>query len=272
MVDLKQVIEDLNQYIRPQSFPLAARLCQSESELPQRVRMPKRDLNMKVALCQGVGMARRYGWTVAIGNEDQSCVWGSLVMGFLPAKKGYLDGSFMESIAASLTGPLVPYQSRREPAARTAQTLKRLEYGKYSHLLLSPLHNAAFEPHFVIVYGNSAQMTRMVQGALWERGGGLPAVLLMGVACSALVGYTMLTDECQFVLPCHGDRILGTAQDDEMSFTVPMSKLERTMRGLAESHKAGTYRYPIPANLRFEAEYPETYPKLRGFLERPGPE
>lgn len=272
MVDLKKFMESLDRYIRPQSFPVAARLCQSESELPERVKIPIRDLKMKLALCQGVGMARRYGWTVAVGNEDQNCVYGSLTMGFLPAKKEYLDGGFMESIASTVTGPLIPYQTQRDPAARTAQTLKRLEYGKYSHLLLSPLHDVAFEPHFIIVYGNSAQMTRLAQGALWERGGGLPAMLLMGVACSLMVANTMLTDECQFILPCHGDRILGTAQDHEMSFTVPMSKVEQMMRGLAGSHKTGVYRYPVPSQIRFEAEFPETYQKLRAFLEKQDPE
>ncbi len=40
-MDLKQVNETLNSYIRPQTFPLALKLCASQKELPERVRMPE---------------------------------------------------------------------------------------------------------------------------------------------------------------------------------------------------------------------------------------
>ena len=82
-MDLKQVNEALNQYIRPQTFPLALKLCQSESELPEKVRIPVRDLGYQVTLCQAVGIARRFRWALAVSKDDQCCVGGASAMGFI---------------------------------------------------------------------------------------------------------------------------------------------------------------------------------------------
>ena len=82
-MDVKQATDTLNFYIRPQTFPLALKLCSSESELPEKVRVPVRDLGYQIALCQGIGLARRYGWTLAIGKDDQCCIGGARAMGFV---------------------------------------------------------------------------------------------------------------------------------------------------------------------------------------------
>ena len=82
-MDLKQVNETLNLYIRPETFPLALKLCQSSSELPERARLPMRDFGYQITLCQGYGIARRFRWVIAIGKEDQCCVGGASAMGFI---------------------------------------------------------------------------------------------------------------------------------------------------------------------------------------------
>ena len=81
-MDLKAANETLNLYIRPETFPLALKLCTSEGELPERVRMPVRDLGYQVTLCQAIGIARRFRWTLAVGKDDHSCIRGARTMGF----------------------------------------------------------------------------------------------------------------------------------------------------------------------------------------------
>ena len=61
MADLTQIDEALNRYLRPQTFPVAIRLCESDEELPERVRIPQRDLGITISLCHAIAMARRYG-------------------------------------------------------------------------------------------------------------------------------------------------------------------------------------------------------------------
>jgi len=259
-MDLKEVNEKLNTYIRPQQFPVAIKLCRSEAELPERTRLPKRDLGYKIALCQSWSMARRYGWTVARGKEDQVCPFGAVVMGFLPAKPGLLDGSFHEA------GGL----GSKERGAKSMEGLARLEYGQYSHLLVAPLHAATFKPDAIVIYAMPAQVGRLAQAALFYKGGTIPSVGTYGAACNRLVAATILTDECQIVVAGGGDRVMALTQDHEMAFTIPMSKLEQTIRGLEEGHRIGIARYPTLSFLQFEPRFPEGYRKIMELLQKEG--
>jgi len=234
-MDLKQVNESLNLYIRPQTFPLALKLCHSESELPEKVRMPMRDLGYQVTLCQAVGLARRYRWTLAVGSTDQCCLGGALAMGFVAEPP---EGTMLEAPAE-----------------------KRLEAGKFSHLLIAPVAIADFEPDMVVVYCDSAQANRLVQAMTMGAGPGVSAIASGGIDCGDVVGRTTLSDKCQFILPSGGDRVFGGTQDHEVILTIPRSKLEAVLKGLEETHKLG-FRYPVLTDLRHQ-------PALPPFLEIP---
>lgn len=253
MLDLKWVNDTLNTYIRPQTFPVAVKLCHSAEELPEKTRIPSRDLKIKIPLCQGISMARRYGWAIAIGKEDESCPFGALTLGFVPPRQDYLDGS-----AYAL--------STKEAAAKTANSLSRLEYGKYAYLYATPLHRATLEPDLIIVYGNPAQVGRLIQATLLSRGGALVTPSVGGIACSSIIARTINEDECQYVVAGAGDRIFALTQDDEMAFTMPLSKVELTLKSLEESHKSGEARYPTPSYLRFEPRFPDSFYRLLDYL------
>lgn len=255
-MDLKEVNEALNFYVRPQTFPVAVRLCRSSEELPDRVRVPTRDMGSAITLCQGIGMARRYGWTVAISRDDESCPHGLFVLGFVPGRS-YLDGSSWE--AAGL-GP-------REQLARDAPGLSRLEYGKYRYLLAGPLHSVSFQPHLIIVYGNPAQIARLVQGAVALEGKPLCTPTSGGMGCSTLIARTLLTDECQIVLAGAGDRYFALTQDHELAFTMPWSKVASTIQGLEKGHKSGQHRYPTTSSFRLEGVLPPAYYRMVELLK-----
>jgi len=229
-MELKQVNEALNTYIRPQTFPLALKLCASESELPERVRLPKRDMGFQVTLCQAIGIARRYRWALAVGKDDQVCIGGARTMGFLSESAG-------------------------EPNP------KHLEAGKYSHLLMAPLEIADFAADVVLIYASPAQLMRMVQSATRGEAGGVSAVASGFEDCGDVVGRTFQSDLCQFIMPSGGDRVFGGTQDHETIFTMPASKIEAVTNGLEETHKAG-FRYPVLTDLRHQ-------PALPPFLQIP---
>jgi len=255
MIDLTWVDETLTTYIRPQTSPVAAKLIRSPDELPPRVKLPRRDFKSKIPLCMAIAMARRYGWVVAVGKEDQSCPFGALTMGFVEPTRGYLEGT-----AYALSTP--------EAAAGTARSLSRLPAGTYTHLLVAPLPRASFEPDLVIVYGNPAQVGRLIQATLLKRGGALSTPSVGGIACSSVVARTLNEDECQYVAVGAGDRIFALTQDHEMVFTMPVSKVELTLTSLEESHKKGEARYPTISYLRFEPQLPETFHRLMENLEQ----
>ena len=229
-MDLKQINETINLYIKPQTFPLALKLCQSDSELPERVRMPVRDMGYQITLCQGYGIARRFRWAVAIGREDQCCVGGASAMGFIAER---------------------PNEEQE----------KRLETGKYSHLLIAPIEIADFEPDLILLYTNSAQAMRLAQSATRGAGDSVSAIASGGADCGDIVARTTKSDQCQFILPSGGDRVFGGTQDNELIFTIPRSKTEGIINGLEETHKAG-FRYPVLSDLRHA-------PALPPFLQIP---
>lgn len=254
-MQLREVSDAINYYIRPQTFPLAVKMCQSATELPQKVRIPSRNMGMQVTVCQAISMGRRYGWTVAIGKEDECCPFGAIALGLVPAKPLFLEGTYWEE-------GLMP--GSREAVVKRDQMMKRLEYGKYSYLLLSPLDRADFEPDVIVVYGNSAQVMRLVQAALQGRGGVLTSTSSGALDCADMIVEPMFTNECRFTLPGGGNRVWGLTQDDEMVFSIPWSKADSTIRGLEESHRAG-WRYPTSPNLRFAPEFP---PAVKNLMEK----
>ena len=255
MATMKELNDALMQFIRPATFPLAIKMLADEKEIPERTRRPKKDMGLVMPACQAVGMARKYGWAIAVGNEDQLCPMGALTFGFEAPTEEWLEGSFEGG----------PTTQKKEARACTADALRRFDHNKYQFMLMAPLTRTAFEPDLVIMYGNSAQVMRMIQAATFESGGALTSTATGGADCSELVTQTMQTDECQFIIPCNGDRVFGMTQDHEVAFTMPASKIDTTIRGLKLTHDMGQ-RYPVPTYVRFQAEFPGGYGKLMDHL------
>ncbi len=82
MATLQELDQALSTYIRPLTFPLAIKMLGSEEEIPEKTRRPFQQMKKKIAICQGVGMARKYGWAVAMGKEDMQCALGAAPFGF----------------------------------------------------------------------------------------------------------------------------------------------------------------------------------------------
>ncbi|MBM3132307.1 MAG: hypothetical protein FJZ95_04655 [Chloroflexi bacterium] len=257
MIDIEKASELLNRYIRPQSFPVAVKMLHVGDELPPKARLPLRDLGSAITLCQGIAMARRNGWTVAIGRQDQCCPHGAFVMGFVPGK-GYIDGSCAEAVG------LAP----KERFAATARHLSRLEPGKYACMVSAPLHRAAFQPDVLVIYGNPAQISRLVQASVVVTGGVLASSFSEGIACSAMIARPIASDSCQVVLAGAGDRCFALTQDHEMAFAIPSSKVESILQGLELGHEFAGHRYPTPFAMRLEGQLPQAYYRFLEMLNK----
>jgi len=257
-MDLSKISKALDTYVRLQSSPAAVRMLSSTDEIPKRVKMPKRDLRVRLAVCQGITLARRSGWTMAMGLEDMLCPIGSLTLGFLPAKAKFLDGS---------SG--IPLWLKDQSArAKVTQELPRLELKKYACLLVAPVERADFEPHLIIIYGNPAQISRLIQANVYETGEPVVSHSSGDFACSEEITRTILTDQCQCVLTGGGDRTIAQAHDREAAFSIPISKVEVVIKGLEETHKAGL-TYPTRPSFGFEPAFPPLFNELNDYLKGP---
>ncbi|MBW2091592.1 MAG: DUF169 domain-containing protein [Deltaproteobacteria bacterium] len=259
MVDLKNIDEGLKRYLRPETFPVAIRMCESGEELPDKTRIPQRDLGINISLCHAIAMARRYGWTIAV-DKNQSCYVAGLSMGFLPLLPDVVDGSFQASLGI--------WGATKEQAAAAIQNMPKFEYGKYQYVLMAPVERAAFEPHCILTYGNPAQIWILLGGYLSGTGkaGGLDITLSTGSGCTNHITRTIQTDEAQFVLVGTGERLVPHTREHECAFSIPISKIDQTMTGLEKGWKTGVFRYPIPAFLRYDSQHPPGYDKMRSHL------
>ena len=101
MIDLKEVDQILNTYIRPLTFPVAIKMLKSEDEIPEKTRRPFQQLKKKVAICQGIGMSRKLGWAVAMGKEDMQCSLGAAPFGFFKNIDFFDEGNLAAGMFAA---------------------------------------------------------------------------------------------------------------------------------------------------------------------------
>jgi len=247
MANVKDIEQALNTYIRPLTFPLAIKMLKSEDEIPEKTRRPFQQLKKKVAICQGIGMARKLGWAIAMGKEDMQCSLGAAPFGFFKNIDFWAEGN----IAGGM------FTASKEIGKKEEDLIDRFDYGLYSHILVAPLNRAAFEPDLYMMYGNPAQVMRLIQGALYSEGGAITSSAMGRLGCASIIT-VMTKDECRYVVPGNGDRVFGMTQDWEMAFMAPASKMDTVIEGLASTHKTGV-RYPITSFLTFEPTFPPAY-------------
>jgi uncharacterized protein (DUF169 family) len=255
-MDAATLNSHLEKHLRVGTFPVGIRSLRAGEPVPKKAKRPVRDMGIKVAICQSIGFARRYGWTLAFSGEDLSCPIAKAVFGFEERNDFYSSGGLADGM----------YASCREAGARFEDALAKFEPREFEHVVVGPLGRIDFEPETVLVYGNSAQVLRLLNACLFEKGGSMKSEFSGRGDCSDIVIRTLRTGEPQVILPCYGDRIFGMAADDEMAFTFPFRLADQVVKGLEGTH-AGGVRYPVPVYLRYQADYPKSYQELERLWE-----
>ncbi len=253
---LKKLEEALNQHVRPDSFPLAIRMLKSGEPIPEGVRVPSQSLNEHWIVCQSMGVARRYGWGIAVGKEDVICPLAAISFGFRKPNDEYLKGYAAVGM----------YCENEEAASSLEANTWKFEPGAYSHVCMAPLNRATFEPHVVAIYANSAQVMRLVNAALYKHGGRIETTTGGRLDCADIVIQTMIANAPKVILPCNGDRVFGMTQDTEMVFALPWAQVDDLLSGFEGTHKGGV-RYPVPVAMRGTVTMPKHYQELLAMLE-----
>jgi uncharacterized protein (DUF169 family) len=255
LLDPKVVDQELTRFLRPATYPVALSMLGPGEELPEGF-AKLQGQRTPMLVCQGVTLARRHGWKVLLEPEDMVCPLGAVALGFAPPTENFLSG------ATGVPNWVCSDQAR----SLVAQGIPKLAHDRQRRLIAAPLAEADWQPQLILVYGNPAQMVRLVQGLVHHTGQALSFSALGGIGCASYISQALLSGECQMV-PCGaGDRIFAMAQDDEMAFAIPAAQVERVLSGLEATHRAGL-RYPATPYLRFHTEMPPTYQTLMQELE-----
>ena len=243
--------DELERRLRLKTFPLALKLLENEGDIPDGSQRPIRDFGHHLSLCQAFQISRREGTAVAMLEEDNWCPEPVIGYGLGEPPKYFLEGHnrFPHDV------------ENLEAGSHYAQQFPRLEVGKYVGVVSAPLRTANFEPDFVVIYCDSAQLSLLLLAREYKEGYDLKCSLSSHAACVYGVVPAVISGECQVAMPCRGDHYRAMAGDDEIIVTVPKGRLEDLMAGLKYVNSTGSR---LPRGYTFLPEYPqrESYEKI----------
>lgn len=225
----------ISEYIRTATYPVAVKLS-PDPVLPEKTRRPQKAFGYPLALCQGVALTRRFGWTMGFLKEDHACPVAHVIMGLAAEPDFIQDGSIVYPL----------YAETLAAGARTQQATPKMPVGEIGSIVLAPLHRADFAPDVLLIYGNPAQMARLIQGALYKEGGALEAKFAGRGACGGEIVVPYKEQRYNLIIPGGGEKAFAMAADDEMVFAAPWSKVPDLLDGIVATHKAGAVRLPSP--------------------------
>ena len=247
--------EAIQTYVRTETFPVGISIIREEAALPTKAKRPQQDLGYPITICQAVGFSRRYGWSIAMNGADLSCPIAQVAFGYEEQPAFYTEGH----LACGM------YTDSLETGAKSEADVPKFSAEESGYYVSYPLERAQVEPDVVVIYGNAAQVMRLVAGMLYKRGGSIPSTFSSRADCADIAIKPIQTGQPQVIVPCYGDRLFAQTQDHEMAFSFHFRDAAELVEGLAATQKGGI-RYPIPSFLRPQAEFPPTYQKLAGLF------
>lgn len=247
----KHLETQINKYLRLATFPVAVKLFK-DSEKLKEIKFLKKPAK-EIILCQLFSYSRYYGWTIGCSGEDNICPLADIALGFEGAHDFFKEGAFF----------IGRYNENKEAAKMTAASIPRLPTDEYKALVSGALRRIDFEPDLILIWGNSAQIMRIIQGYLWKKGGRISMSTFCDGVCADTITSALLTQDLQIAFPCLGDRRFGNATDSDLIASIPFKLINEILYGMEKTHKAGT-RYPIP----FQISTPEFFLKLKEQLKK----
>ena len=202
--------EDLEYHLMLRTSPIAAKMLESESDIPEGALRPKKDRGYHFAQCQAFALSRRDGITVAMLKEDHWC-------------------------------PAAPLAYGNVPENQQSQSYDCFPYGKYVGIVTAPLKDASFIPDVVIIWSNNAQLRALILSMDRAESSQIKSRLLPP-SCSYAVVNPIQDNNYWMVLPDPGEYERGVGTEDEMMFSVPSAKMEPLIAGLRKSEE-GYFSY-----------------------------
>jgi len=232
--NLKEMVADLNQYLRLKTIPVGMKMFSTKAEMEAvpRIRRPKK----RHLLDQIVAQSARLGWTIGITGNDLAMKQCGAIAGLLPQDDDWLSGEAMEGI----------WFGTREDSAAHQESLDHVEYGKYEALAVSPLEAERIaQPDICLIYGTPGQMILLINGLQWEGFEKFEWSVAGESSCADSWGRALSTGKPSLSIPCYAERRYGGVLDDELLMAIPPKDLAKGIEGLKRLSKNGL-RYPIP--------------------------
>jgi uncharacterized protein (DUF169 family) len=225
--------ETLENLLKLNTSPIAVKMLEKETDIPQGALRPKKQRGYHLAQCQAFALSRRENTTVAMLKEDNWC-----------------------------PGAVIAYGLVKMPEARQNNTGDRFPYGKYMGILTAPLKTAGFVPDVVIIYSDTNQLRNLLLAMKQEE---RPAVTghFFPFSCSSAVVTPILKEQYTVSLPDPGEYARALTTAGEMMFSIPAGKLAGLVKDLSQYKSTGDgYAHETGPIMRPDFPQPDLYKKI----------
>ena len=254
MENYEKVSNFIRDELRLKAFPVAVKFLKDPGAFPEKTRRPSIALKKRITICQGVTMARSYGWTVGLTKDDLICVPAMVAFGFHDTEVPTDD----------LAGLLcdIDFAKDADSAQRELSSMSIADRLAFEAILLAPLAKGVVDPDVVVIYGNPAQVMRMAQALVYSRGSRISGNIGGKVECTEYLLAPYLKQEPNIAIPGPGDRIFSMTQDDEMVLSFPGALLQDLYDGQKVAGSAIGAKYPVTFYQNFQPKFPPQHMKL----------
>ncbi len=185
--------------LRLKTFPVGLKLLEHEEELGsnQWVRRPQ----TKLTLCQLITTVRSFDWTIG-GTADDLVTPGCASVLGLAELPDFVTSGKMRNIV---------WLENREDAQRCEAVMQRIPYGKYKAFLLAPTAYDPFYPDLILIYGNPAQMSVLINAIQFDKFERMIFYSVGESSCSDVIGRCFVDRTPALSIPCYGERRFGHA-------------------------------------------------------------
>ena len=207
--------EELETSLVLRTSPIAVKMLERESDIPEGAFRPKRDGGYHIAQCQAFGLSRREGKTVAMLKEDHWCPTAVMAYGLVKKPDSVNQWSH-------------PYDT--------------FKYGKYIGMVTAPLKSATFVPDVVITWAKPAQLRGLLLSMKIDD---VPEVNyhFFPPSCGWSVVNPMKDGKYWVILPDPGDYQRALTDEGDLMFAAPRVKMPEMMAGMLKNeHGPFSYR------------------------------
>jgi uncharacterized protein (DUF169 family) len=198
--------EELERALKLKTAPIAVKMLEKESDIPEGAFRPMKEKSQHLAQCQAFSLTRRRNMTVALLKEDHWC-WA----------------------------PLLAYglvQDPKDEFLNAVTSFPRFEYGRYIGMVTAPLKSATFVPDVVMIYSDTAQLRDMLMVIKFQEKANIKSEFDPIDSCAYAIVPAIKENQYRITLPDPGEASRALANDDEIILSVPPDRLEKLTEGV----------------------------------------
>lgn len=249
----KERWELLHRFLNLEYPPVAMKLIEDASEVPENAVSPRRDMGGHIALCQAFALSRRQGKTVYMEKQDHWC-WNPLITyGMVECKRGTPAFQTISS-TMGISDP--------DKADDFVDAFPKLPYGKYCGILTAPLDKADYEPDILLIYCGNSQLRVLLMGIVSKTGKMLDSSFTPLDSCVYSVVPPFQNGDYRITIPDPGEYERALTDKNDIILTVPHQRMEEFFSGVGEKDARGVSWRSFYPSMKEDFSRPPFYNRL----------